>query len=140
MKPAVIGMILAPFALLAQSNGAAWTNIGPNPAAVEAVAVDPHGSGIIFMGSVAGGVRKSADGGITWFTVNTGLTNLDVLVFVMDASGLQTVYAATVGGGLFKTSDGGATWWNISAISALHATGSTSIPGYGRRMNRMAPG
>ena len=69
------------------------------------------------MGITSGGVRKSVDRGITWSTVNTGLTNLAVQSLAMDASGPQTVYAATVGGGLFKTDDGGATWQNIPAIS-----------------------
>ena len=122
MKTAIVGVLLSPFILIAQQNGSAWRNIGPTPAAVETIVVDPQGTGTIFMGSIAGGVRKSVDGGITWSTVNTGLTNLDVLALAMDASGPQTVYAATVGGGLFKTSDGGATWRNIPAISALVAS------------------
>jgi hypothetical protein len=54
------------------------------------------------MGTVAGGVRKSADGGITWSAVNTGLTNLIVEALAMDPSDPQTVYAGTSGGGLFK--------------------------------------
>ena len=111
--PLFIGMLLLPLLLKAQPNGGAWTNIGPSPAAVEAIAVDPRGTGTIFMGSDSGGVRKSVDGGITWSAVNSGLTSLNVLALAMDASGPQTVYAATVGGGLFKTGDGGATWQNL---------------------------
>jgi hypothetical protein len=108
VKPrAAIGMLLSPFALLAQQNGAAWTNIGPAPAAVEAVAVDPHDSGIIFMGSTGGGVRRSVDVGVTWSTVNMGLTNLSVNALATDASGSQIGYAATLTG-VFKTTDGGA--------------------------------
>ncbi len=119
MKTTIIGMLLLPLVLLAQQNGEAWINIGPSPAAVSAIAVDPRGSGTIFMSAIVGGVRKSIDGGVTWSTVNTGLTNLRVVALAMDASGPQTVYAATVGGGLFKTADGGATWQNIPAISPL---------------------
>ena len=115
MKKALIGMLLLSMTLPAQQNGAAWTNIGPTPAAVGAIAVDPHGSGIIFIGTNAGGIRRSVDGGITWSAVNTGLTNLDVERLAIDASGPQTVYAGT-GGGLFKTVDGGATWQNVPAI------------------------
>src|SRR5438105_4459616 len=115
MKTTILGMLLSPVLLMAQQNGAAWTNIGPSPAAVEAIAVDPHGTGTIFIGSIAGGVRKSVDGGITWAAVNSGLSTSIVLGLAMDASGPQTVYAAS--GGLFKTVDGGATWQNIPAIS-----------------------
>ncbi len=119
MKATIIGILLSPFLLMAQQNSGAWTNIGPSPAAVSAIAVDPRGTGTIFMSAIVGGVRKTVDGGITWSTVNTGLTNLNVIALAMDASGPQTVYAATVGGGLFKTGDGGATWQNIPAISPL---------------------
>jgi len=122
MKQAFIATLLLPLAVLAQPSGLAWTNIGPGPAAVEAIAVDPLGSGTIFMGTISGGVRKSVDGGMTWSAVNTGLTTLAIQALAMDASGPQTVYAAT-SGGLFKTGDGGATWQSLSAISG----GSTTV-------------
>jgi uncharacterized protein (TIGR03437 family) len=109
-------MLLLPLLLTAQQNGVAWTNIGPSPAAVEAIAVDPQGTGTIFMGSIAGGVRKSVDSGVTWSAINSGLTTSIVLALAIDASGPKTVYAGA-SGNLFKTSDGGATWQNIPAIS-----------------------
>ena len=86
---------VSPYPLQAQQDRGGWTNIGPSPAAVEAIAVDPHGSGTIFMGSIAGGIRKSVDGGITWSAVNSGLTTPVVQALAMDASGPQTVYAGT---------------------------------------------
>src|SRR5215468_7575747 len=98
-------MLLLPTTLFAQQSGAAWTNIGPSPAAVEAIAVDPGGTGTIFMGSIAGGVLKSIDGGTTWSAVNNGLTTPIVSALAIDASGPQTVYA--LGDDLSKTDDGG---------------------------------
>ncbi len=67
MKTTIIGMLLSLFLLMALQNSGAWTNIGP--AAVDAIAVDPRGTGIVFMGALVGGVRKSVDDGITWSTV-----------------------------------------------------------------------
>ena len=52
MKTTIIGMLLSPFLLMAQQNSGAWTNIGPSPAAVQAIAVDPRGTGTIFMGTI----------------------------------------------------------------------------------------
>src|SRR5215468_1568221 len=101
-------MLLLPVTLLAQQSGAAWTNIGPSPAAVQTIAVDPGGTGTIFMSSIAAGVLKSIDGGTTWSAVNNGL-NLNVSALAIDASGPQTVYASS-GDGLVKTDDGGTTW------------------------------
>jgi hypothetical protein len=120
-------MLLSPFLLMAQQNSGAWTNIGPSPAAVQAIAVDPRGTGTIFMGTIRGGVRKSVDRGITWSAANTGLTDLEVLTLAIDASGPQTVYAG--GGGLFKTSDGGATWKIMPAISGVRLPGAPTRTG-----------
>ena len=125
MKSAIISMLVSPLLLMAQPNGDAWTNIGPSPAAVEAVALDPQGTGTIFMGSIAGGVRKSVDGGSTWSAVNSGLITPIIQALAIDASGPQTVYAGTVGGGLFKTADGGATWQSIPALSGSVASVAT---------------
>src|SRR6516164_6469828 len=104
-------MLLLPGTLVAQHSAAAWTNIGPSPAAVQAVAVDPGGTGTIFMGSIAAGILKSINGGATWSAVNNGLTTPLVAALAIDASGPQTVYAGS--GGLFKTDDGGTTWRSL---------------------------
>ena len=50
MKRAAIGVFLLPMTLLAQQSGAAWTNIGPSPAAVEAIAVGSARHGNDFHG------------------------------------------------------------------------------------------
>src|SRR6516164_11203719 len=113
-------MLLLPMALLAQQSGAAWTNIGPSPAAVQAIAVDPGGTGTIFIGSIAAGVLKSIDGGTTWSAVNNGLTTPIVTALAIDASGPQTVYAGS--GGLSKTDDGGTTWRNLPSGGLCIAT------------------
>ena len=144
MKTATIGILLSPLLLMAEQNGGAWTNIGPGPAAVEAIAVDPQGTGTIFIGTIAGGVRKSLDHGTTWSAINSGLTNLAVLTLTMDASGPQTVYAGTSGNGLFKTGDGGASWKNLTAITGavISVAADPKRPGvvYAAAFNNLASG
>ena len=143
----MIGVLLAPVLLLAQQTGGvaanAWSNIGPTPAAVAALAVDPQGGGTIFMGTVVGGVRKSVDSGATWSAVNTGLSTPIVVALAIDASGPQTVYAGS-SGSLFKTGDGGATWKNIAAVSGAVITVATDPkrPGvvYAGAYNNLANG
>ena len=122
MKTAIVGVFLSPFILIAQQNGSVWRNIGPTPAAIESIVMDPRGSGTIFIGALGGGVRKSVDDGVTWSAVNSGLATPIVYALAMDASGPQTVYAGTSAGGLFKTRDGGITWQNIPAISGSVAS------------------
>ena len=144
MKSVIIGMLFSPLLLMAQQDGGAWTNIGPNPAAVEAITVDPQGTGTIFIGTIAGGVRKSTDHGISWSAVNSGLSNLAVLTLAMDASGPQTVYAGTAGSGLFKTTNGGASWQNLTAITGavISVAADPKHPGvvYAGAFNNLANG
>jgi photosystem II stability/assembly factor-like uncharacterized protein len=147
MRTAVLVLLaaasfLSPFPLMAQQNDGAWTNIGPRPAAVEAIALDPHGTGTIFVGTTAGGVRKSVDGGITWSAVNSSLINLAIQALAMDASGPQTVYAGTAGGGLFRTDDAGATWQNIAAgfFTSLAADPNRTGVVYASVVNNLANG
>lgn len=115
MKQMLTTVFLLPVAVLAQPGGAAWTNIGPHPAAITAIVADPHGSGTIYMSTIAGGVLKSVDAGTTWSAANNGLTDFAMISLTMDASGPQTAYAG--GTGLYKTEDGGITWRNIPAIT-----------------------
>ena len=45
-----------------------------------------------------------------WGTVNTGLTNTDVLALAIDPATPATLYAGTRGGGVFKSTNGGGEW------------------------------
>jgi len=64
MKRAIIGLLLSPFLLMAQQNDGAWTNIGPRTRGCRGYSRwTRRAPGTIFMGSIAGGVRKSVDGG-----------------------------------------------------------------------------
>jgi uncharacterized protein (TIGR03437 family) len=141
VKRTVIGILLAPIGLLAQQSGTAWTNIGPSPDAVQAIAVDPHDAQTIFLGGDASGVRKSIDSGTTWSTINTGLTNLSVQTIAFDASGPSTIYAGTAGG-LFKSNDAGVTWQNLTTGSVTVVAADPNKPGvlYASIFNNLANG
>jgi uncharacterized protein (TIGR03437 family) len=130
VKRTIIGILLVPIGLLAQQSGPAWTNIGPSPDAVEAIAVDPHGGRTILLGGDASGVRKSVDGGINWSTSNTGLTNLEVQALAFDASGMTTIYAGSAGGGLFRSDDGGDTWRNLAPGLVGSVAADPNRPGF----------
>ncbi|WP_051237383.1 IPTL-CTERM sorting domain-containing protein [Ottowia thiooxydans] len=63
----------------------------------------------IFAGTSRGGLFKSINGGNSWATANTGLTNLYVSALALSSDG-QTIFAASYGGGVFKSTDGANSW------------------------------
>ena len=67
----------------------------------------------MYVGTYAGGVIKSLDGGRNWFEIN-GLRHLGTVLgnsygTALDPTDPDTMYATTIGG-VFKTTDGGETW------------------------------
>jgi photosystem II stability/assembly factor-like uncharacterized protein len=67
----------------------------------------------MYVGTYAGGVIKSVDGGRNWFEVN-GLRHQGAVLgnsygMALDPSDPDTMYATTIGG-VFKTTNGGETW------------------------------
>ncbi|MGD9001508.1 MAG: DUF1080 domain-containing protein, partial [Anaerolineae bacterium] len=67
----------------------------------------------MYVGTYAGGIIKSLDGGRNWFEINGLRHEGDVLAnsygIALDPADPDTVYATTIGG-MFKTTDGGETW------------------------------
>jgi photosystem II stability/assembly factor-like uncharacterized protein len=123
--------------------GASWTKLAFLPTAL---AIDPQDSGTLYAGtiaglpgelsvlSIAGGVRKSVDGGRTWSDVNTVSQSYGVSSLTVDPTNSNVVYAQSgkvdcsesydcnsdygdpnsdetkKGLGLFRSADGGASW------------------------------
>jgi photosystem II stability/assembly factor-like uncharacterized protein len=63
---------------------------------VTALAIAPDHA--IYASTSGHGVYKSNDGGASWASFNTGLTNLDVRVLSVSATAPNTLYAVTPGG------------------------------------------
>lgn len=121
-----------------------WTFMGPSTTSALAgagrlnfVRVDPNNANSIYVGSPAGGLWHSIDGGNTW-TSNTdniaqviGCTDIAI-----DPANSNIMYLATGDGdggdtytvGVLKTIDGGLTW---------NTTGLTFYPGNVRQMSRI---
>lgn len=102
-----------------------WTSHGPTVGNVEALVIDPVTPAVLYAGTLGGGVFKSTDGGGSWASVNTGLTDKYVQTLVIDPVSPATLYAGTNGGGVFKSTNGAGNWASCntglttSSISAL---------------------
>jgi hypothetical protein len=127
-----------------QGGAGNWTPLGPsNTAAINGagrlnfLTIDPNNTNSLWVGSPAGGLWNSTDGGTTWTTKTDwaaqviGYTDLAI-----DPGNSNVMYAATGDGhagdtytvGLLKTTDGGTTW---------STTGLSFAMGVQRQINRV---
>ena len=109
-----------------------WTLIGPQPllygdgrahsGQVNALAVDPLDSNVVYLGADGGGVWKTTDAGQTWTPLTDNQPSLEIGALVLDPSNPDIVYAGTafsdadfdnMGAGILKSSDGGNTWTQL---------------------------
>lgn len=89
--------------------GVTWTRLMTTPQ-VNALAIDPVNTNILYVATETEGIFKSTDSGATWATINTGLTPLAVRALAIDPTQPSTIYAGTWEGGVFKSVDSGLHW------------------------------
>ena len=108
--PAYVLLVLSEQTLLAQ-----WVQTnGPNAGNVLCLA----GSGAnLFVGTDSCGVFLSTNSGVSWTTVNTGLTSLYILSLAI----ADTNFFAATGGGFFRSTNAGASWTAVTAPAAITA-------------------
>lgn len=106
-----------------------WQWVGPGNIGgrIRALVINPTNPSIMYVGSVAGGVWKTTDGGTTWSILTDFLPNMAVSSLAMDPTDPNIIYAGTgegffngdaiQGNGIFKTTDGGANWSQLSATN-----------------------
>jgi photosystem II stability/assembly factor-like uncharacterized protein len=75
----------------------------------------------VFAGMASSGVFKSTDGGISWSTMNTDLTDKYIRALAISPGYAtdQTIFAGTLSGGVFKSTDGGVSW-NAGNAGLIH--------------------
>lgn len=86
-----------------------WTTAGPETGRVTVVRFDPLASNVVWAGTIAHGVYRSADGGVTWVEKNSGLNRATVSAITIDPTNTANMWVAN-NAGIFRSTDGGNTW------------------------------
>lgn len=128
------------------SSAATWSPLGPAPiqgstagttvsGRINAIAVDPTNSSVIYVGAATGGVWKTTNKGTSWTAMTDGQCGLAMGAIAIDPVNTSIVYAGTgeenfsidsyEGCGILRSSDGGATWTQLGA-SVFAAGGGAS--------------
>jgi photosystem II stability/assembly factor-like uncharacterized protein len=99
-----------------------WTLEGPTNLGgrINTIELHPTNSNIIFVGTSAGGVFRTLNGGLTWEPVSDDFAYLAISDITIDPNIPSTVYVGTgdlniggnvhIGNGIYKSTDGGTTW------------------------------
>src|SRR5436190_4401846 len=119
-SPAVLWRSLGPAGIPdGQTYGSGPGSTATMVGRVSAIAVDPNDSGHVLVGSAAGGVWETRDGGTSWTPRTDDQPTLSVGALAFDPSNPSTVYAGTgegnseyfhLGQGILVSHDGGSTW------------------------------
>lgn len=84
--------------------------IGPYGGSIISAVVDPVHPLVAYVGTFGSGVFKTTDGGNNWFSVNLGLSNLEVYSLAIDPKTPSTVFAGTYHSQVYKSTNGGNSW------------------------------
>ncbi|HEX4438868.1 MAG TPA: S-layer homology domain-containing protein [Thermoanaerobaculia bacterium] len=104
-----------------------WTTKGPDLAGISTLAVDPTNPSIVYAGTSAAGVLRSEDGGATWESAWSGMTEPSVLSLAVDPVAPSTVYAGTQSSFVARSSDGGRSWISLYAYDPAGGTNFQSV-------------
>src|SRR5205823_13538137 len=118
----LLPLVLLTMSLAVCAASSEWSMLGPDGGDARALAYDPQNPEHIFLGTMAGKLFLSRDGGAHW----TRLARLGGDDYVLDSGGIDPkdsdgIYVGgwsvnSGNGGLFRSRDGGKTWQSLPGL------------------------
>jgi photosystem II stability/assembly factor-like uncharacterized protein len=106
LNPNIVYLGTSAFALKSTNGAASWSILSITPGlpltGVTNIVPARANSNIVYAGSGAAGVFRSADQGTIWTPLTAGLTNSNIRTLAVDTADPNSVYAGTAAGGLFS--------------------------------------
>jgi len=90
-----------------------WTQTGPVTAFVYNMIADPAEPSVLWVSAGGGGVFRSVDGGVTWESRSTGITNDPVYQVELDPNDPHRMWAVGFDA-VYDSQDGGASWQPVA--------------------------
>lgn len=98
--------------------GQTWANQGTLPSNIQALAVHPITSSLVYAGSFAHGLHRSDDSGVTWTQLANGLpVGAWITSLAMHPAIPTIIYAGTWDGQVYRTADGGDSWAGLGYLN-----------------------
>lgn len=106
-----------------------WRWLGPGNIGgrTRSILIHPTDPNKMWLGSVAGGIWRTTNGGTSWAPVNNFLSNMAVSAMAMHPSNPSIMYAGTGegfyngdgirGAGILKSTNGGTTWTQLASTN-----------------------
>lgn len=89
------------------------TSWAPGVGRVICMAINPNNIDHIYVGSAAGGLWVTYNGGETWEIAVEGEDLMEIYSISIDPSNVNNIYFFARGGGVFRSTDGGLNWQNL---------------------------
>lgn len=113
--------------------GLNWFDLGQRSALAFSLAVDPTDRDHFFIGSPAGEVFRTQDGGDSWSDAHMGLPIANILALVVDPSAGR-IYASAENIGVYTSTDNGMSWNSTGELPAGVKVSSLSVSPEGGRV------
>ncbi len=99
--------------------GETWTEINTGldntSKAINAIAIHPDNSDIVYIGTIRDGIYYTENGGSSWNPKNIGLVSSDIRSIAINYRNPKILYCGSGdGAGIFKSVDGGDLWMDIN--------------------------
>jgi hypothetical protein len=124
------------------TSSASWISVGPEGGDVRTLSVDPANPSRLLLGTSAGQIYESQDGGKSWQrSVRIGKGSdfvIDHIIFDAKQPGIIYVAAWTIeseGGSVFKSMDNGQTWRVLPALEGKSVRALAIAPGDSKTAN-----
>lgn len=89
------------------------SNTGLGNLYIQALAIDPFSTNILYASSL-GGIFKSKNSGKSWTLTNVGMPTNDIRSLACHPQNRNLLYASTWGDGIFTSTNGGSNWQPIN--------------------------